>query len=170
VQASCIHLECLTDYACDIQRQAEKQTDSSENFYLNHVAPVIKKSGIDKWIKSVSDITKLTSENIEKSLACHKNAVDMFKSITRDKERSLTSLASKYLHFHASNAFFIYDSRAKKEVANLVKLPRNRTHPDFCDGEYADFCARCLIYRDELQKSFNDEVTPRILDMKLLGY
>jgi hypothetical protein len=94
----------------------------------------------------------------------------LFKEKITGKENR--SLASKYLHFHAPNAFFIYDSRATKAVKQHIKrLPaEKRLRPHDFDNEYADFCARCLIYRDKLEKKSDRKITPRMLDMKLLGY
>src|ERR1019366_2260152 len=100
-------------YAAAIERgvvgKFRRGLKPGEDFHQKKAAPAIKKSKIDKWIEAVSDIPRLTEENLKRSLECHKRMTDLFKKITGMEKRSL---ASKYLHFHASNAFFIYDSRA----------------------------------------------------------
>ena len=157
-------------YAAAIERGAGKKIKKGEDFCQKQAAPAVRDSEIDKWIKSVSSINRLTSENIVKSLRCHQNVMRLFKRITGGATKR--SLASKYLHFHAPHAFFIYDSRANRKVRQHIKrLPPERqlrSH-DF-DNEYATFCARCLCYRDMLEKRLRKKVTPRMLDMKLLGY
>jgi hypothetical protein len=83
--------------------------------------------GYDDWIETVSDINELTNENIERSLECHKKVLALFKKATRLDRRSFVS---KYLHFHAPNAFFIYDSIANRRVKEAIKrLPYNKHYP-----------------------------------------
>jgi hypothetical protein len=163
-------------YAAAIERGAGKKfrkgLKPGEDFCQKKAAPAIKKEKIDKWIDAVSDIPRLTKENLEKSLECHKKVTDLFKKITGKKKRSL---ASKYLHFHAPYAFFIYDSRAKKRVGQEIeKLFSKKNlrfdYPKNYDPGYASFCARCIFYRDILEKKLRKKITPRMLDMKLLGY
>ena len=156
-------------YAAVIERRIGKPIRKGEDFCQRKAAPAIKKSKIDKWIEAISDIHRLTEKNLKRSLECHKKVTDLFKEITGMEKRSL---ASKYLHFHARDAFFIYDSRASKAVRrNIKRLPAEKQlRPHGFDNEYADFCARCLIYRDTLEKESGKKVTPRMLDMKLLDY
>jgi hypothetical protein len=84
------------------------------DFCQDIVAPAVLRKPVDEWIKSVSSIKRLTSENIADSLRCHKKWMELFRQITRGVTKR--SLASKYLHFHARHAFFIYDSRADKKI------------------------------------------------------
>jgi hypothetical protein len=163
-------------YAATIERQGKKRTKKDEDEH-DHVASIIYREPIDDWIKNVSSIHKLTSKNIEKSLECHKNMVELLKPFTRKKKRSLRSFVSKYLHFHKPLAFFIYDSRATARIKDAIKQLSNRKQhfkfPRGYDDTYAAFCARCIYYRDEfLEKHLRRKVkvTPRVLDMWLLRY
>lgn len=156
-------------YSATIERKAGKRIEAGKDFYRETVAPAIRNSGIDDWIASVSSIDRLTNENVALSLSCHKNVTDLFKSITDFEKRSL---ASKYLHFHARNAFFIYDSIANRRIKEKLRGKQSRlTYLDGFDKEYAVFSARCIFYRDEfLEKELGALVTPRRLDMSLMGY
>jgi hypothetical protein len=156
-------------YSATIERKASEKFEEGKNFCWDIVAPAVRAEPIDEWIASVSSVDRLTVENVALSLSCHKKVTDLFKRITGIEKRSL---ASKYLHFHAPNAFFIYDSiankRVREEIQNL-RYPKNRLQG--YDDSYADFSTRCIFYRDEvLERKLNVPVTPRRLDMALLGY
>ena len=163
-------------YSASIERTKNKRVKKQGNFIRDHAAPIIKKSGIDEWIKDGSDFSKLDEGNLEKSLECHKKVTDLFWDISELEKRSL---ASKYLHFHAPHAFFIYDSIAskrikekvqklsKKDSANLKTLLAKFHGQKKHDSEYAKFCIRCLCY---LKSNRGSRKTPRQLDMELLKY
>jgi hypothetical protein len=55
-----------------------------------------------------------TIENCVELIDTHKRLTDLFRDITGLEKRSL---ASKYLHFHFRNLFYIYDSRAAQSLA-----------------------------------------------------
>jgi hypothetical protein len=144
-------------YSAAIERKAGKKFKSGKNFCRDIVAPAIRNSEIDFWLKDVRDIKRLTEKNIGKSLRCHKHVTDLFKKITGLEKRSL---ASKYLHFHAPNAFFIYDSIANRNVKERIHAKK------FCvpvdsrefDNEYAVFSCRCLKYRDKVEKKLGGRI------------
>ena len=160
-------------YAAAIERGAGTQIAKlvkGEDFYLKKVAPAILAEPIDEWIASVRHIKKLTNENIVDSLRCHKKVMNLFTRIAGGTTKR--SLASKYLHFHAPNAFFIYDSRAKDQVRKRLgdrKKYLDHSGPD-CDEDYRIFCHRCLRYREVLEKRFERAITPRELDTVLLNF
>jgi hypothetical protein len=157
-------------YAAAIERGAGDEIEEGQDFYLTKVAPAIYDSPIDEWIASVKHIERLTKENFVDSLRCHKNVMDLFAKIAGGTTKR--SLASKYLHFHNPDAFFIYDSRAKKGVTE--KFPGKHKYFDRsrsgCDEEYQVFCCRCLHFRDELEKEYGEGISPRDLDSKLLNF
>ena len=156
-------------YSASIERKAGAKMIEGKDFYKEQVAPAIKNSEIDTWLNSVSSIKRLTKENLHLSLSVHKNVTDLFKDITGIEKRSL---ASKYLHFHQPNAFFIYDSIANTEIRNILREKKLRhKYQKGYDDEYSSFVERCLYYRDNyFEKEIGGFSTPRKLDMKLLGY
>ena len=149
-------------YAAAIERKATKRYKKSvkngDDFCQKKVAPIVKNSEIDKWIKGVSHIHKVTSENLNGVLECHKKVTDLFRKAAGLNRRSL---ASKYLHFHAPNVFFIYDSRANKRVRKEIKKLPFKDQPQFDrkkhDLEYAAFCIRCICFRDTLEKRLGEK-------------
>lgn len=157
-------------YAAAIERGAGKKIKKGEDFYMKQVAPAIKRAEIDHWIGRVLHIKRLTVENIGESLRCHKLVMDLFGKIAGG--RTKRALASKYLHFHAPYAFFIYDSRATSRVRQELRKRRGRiVLPKLrCDEKYKKFCLQCLLYREILEKEMKMQITPRDLDSKLLDF
>ncbi len=157
-------------YAAAIERGAGEEIEQGKDFYMTKVAPAIYDSPIDEWLASVKHIKRLTKENLVDSLRCHKNVMDLFTKIAGGTTKR--SLASKYLHFHAPNAFFIYDSRASSRVAEEFSGKRKYRDSALsgCDEEYQVFCYRCLHFREKLEKEFGEGISPRDLDSRLLNF
>jgi hypothetical protein len=151
-------------YAASIERR-KNAIEVGEEFYEASVAPAMKASAIDQWLAacSVED-----SPGIPKGISIHKQLMDLFASITELDKRSL---ASKYLHFHLPNAFFIYDSRAKTAITKVV--PRLDLLPGIAaetfDKEYKDFVRRCVWLRNEIYSTHSVLLTPRQIDKLLLA-
>lgn len=148
-------------YSASIERKAGK------DFNIVDAAKILIESGIDAAINDLKNINRPTVNNIAVVLNAHKILTDLFANATGIEKRSL---ASKYLHFHAPRAVFIYDSIANKELRS--RLPRKRFEvPSEYDQAYSAFCYRCLHYRDSyFEPRLGALSTPRKLDMELLGY
>jgi len=154
-------------YSAAIERKAGAKMKEGGNFYKDQVAPAILNSDIDEWIESVSSIHRITKDNYLLVLAAHKNLTNLFKQITGTEKRSL---ASKYLHFHQPNAFFIFDSIANREIRKRIDKTRYKSQKGY-DDQYSSFVERCIYYRDTyFEKEIGGLSTPRKLDMALLGY
>lgn len=147
---------------------------------------------IDDWLQGIRGITEVNHENVGKVIAVHKKFVDLIsgiiikgnpnpKAVDPAKVIMKRSFASKYLHFHAPNAFFIYDSLVLRGLKDwLGSLPdvnrirrmvrdKNNEIAEPIDLEYSSFVFKCIIYRDEVvkKKLGLDSITPRRLDMHL---
>ena len=150
-------------YAASIERRRNAK-HIGDDFYEAVVAPTMRNQPIDLWLGSIQQTDKSGSA---KTVAIHKKLTDLFYSITDLEKRSL---ASKYLHFHKPEAFFIYDSRARQSITKVV--PRLKEIPeletDEFDPEYRDFVRRCVWLRDNIQKTLGTELTPREIDKLLL--
>lgn len=151
-------------YAASIERRKNK-TNINDDFYTDIVIPKIKHSDIDKWLNECEK----TKEK-ELCLAVHKKVTNLFKSISGLEKRSL---ASKYLHFHLPQQFFIYDSRAVSSIKYLLrdlKLEKTRIEIDESnsDKEYALFYSKCILVRDAIQKQYKIFLSTRQLDSLLI--
>jgi hypothetical protein len=92
---------------------------------------------------------------------------DLFAALTNLNKRSL---ASKYLHFHRPNLFYLYDSRAawaiKQVTPRLSSIPHLEV--DEHDWTYRDFVRRCVWLRARVQETLSIFLTPREIDKILL--
>lgn len=150
-------------YAASIERRRNAK-EIGDNFYEKIVAPAIRNSGVDPWLAS---IRQADEPGASISIAVHKRLMDLFHSITALEKRSL---ASKYLHFHKPDVFFIYDSRARQSITKVVprlsQIPGIET--DEFDPEYRDFVRRCVWLRNHIQIALATKLTPREIDKLLL--
>ena len=106
-------------------------------------------------------------DDVEEILSTHKFLTDTFGKMTGLKKRSL---ASKYLHFHCPEKFFIYDSRAIKSIGKLVKRPDKKflVNVSDYDQEYGNFVCRMLELQEYLYEKLGTYEMPRSIDSFLL--
>ncbi|MCF7733293.1 MAG: hypothetical protein K9N23_16505 [Akkermansiaceae bacterium] len=152
-------------YAAAIERRKNKG-GSDGDFYLKNAAPAICNSRIDDWIKNASVYRRPSTSSISSILSAHFNVTKLFCQISGLEKRSL---ASKYLHFHKPNLFYIYDRRAvaaMRRIPNFVGGLEERDRP--FDDEYRKFTSRCIGLRDHIKENFGDMLNPRQLDNLLL--
>jgi hypothetical protein len=152
-------------YAASVERRKNKN-NINDDFYSEVVIPQIKKSSIDKWIRNCkSEKTK------EVCLSAHKKTTDLFKNISGLEKRSL---ASKYLHFHLPDLFFLYDSRASNGINVLFRelgigKIRIRVAENNFDKSYTLFYNKCLRAQSEIRKQYGILLSCRQLDTLLIN-
>jgi hypothetical protein len=157
-------------YAAAIERRRPNKREDfqGDDFYFEVVAPKIIDAKLDNTLASLAGLKKVTEENIGQILVVHAKVMNLFKEISGLEKRSL---ASKYLHFHFPDLFFIYDSRAVMGISKLNKITGHSTRSKFkdTDNEYRKFCEKCLVVRDSVLKEFGEYLTPRQLDNLILS-
>jgi hypothetical protein len=129
-------------YAAPIERASGESGQG--NVLYAKVAEVFVNSGIDEWLDSLGDITRVDYENVSRILRVHRRFIDLLKQSTGRERRSF---ASKYLHFHRPQAFFIYDSLADAEIRKRVRDRGRFPIPAACkqfDPPYTAFCTQVL--------------------------
>lgn len=153
-------------YAAAIERRKNAK-GSSDNFYEKTVVKEMKKPAVDQWLSSLPDRMTDPLRELGQVVVVHKRLMDLFTKITDLEKRSL---ASKYLHFHRPDLFFIYDSRAKGAIGKVTPSIRTiaRIQAKQADPEYLTFVRRCQWIRDDVAQRFNTLLTPRQLDKMLL--
>jgi hypothetical protein len=153
-------------YAAAIERRRANLDKPGDDFYISKVAPAILGSDIDKWLEPLNRTGEITTNNIHEVLKIHSNLTNVFHSITGLEKRSL---ASKYLHFHHPNLFFIYDSRAQRAISQLSHyLGRAKRAENDVDQDYWKFTQKCIALRAFIGKEYSFNLTPRQLDNLLL--
>ncbi len=153
-------------YAAAIERRKNKEQEN-DHFYENTVAPIMVNSAIDDHLVTLGNETEITNQNIKTILKTHKYLTDLFYLMTKFDKRSL---ASKYLHFHRPELFYIYDSRAVNAIRQIVpRLSIRQCYAD-ADNEYAKFFLKMNFLRKKIHENEGLLLTPRQLDNTLLSY
>lgn len=155
-------------YSASLERRRKRKIHSvGEKFYEDQVAPAVRQSAIDDWLRQLATDEKKTSAL---PLEIHRKLTDLFSEISGLRKRSL---ASKYLHFHFPERFYIYDSYAQKAVRKAVGKIMHDTvseNAERCDTPYAKFFRNCETLRKDIRVSFGLALTPRDLDKVLLKF
>lgn len=152
-------------YAAAIERGPEKPKENYD-FYVEKVAPAIVASQVDQWLRDVAAFSHPTDASLPHILRAHAQVTALFGQISGLDKRSL---ASKYLHFHLPNLFYIFDSRAvgaMRRVSTLVG--RACGTPECADREYGKFAFKCLRLQAYVAQTFQITLLPRGLDNLLL--
>lgn len=153
-------------YAAAIERR-KNVGENSDNFYEITVADKIKKSKLDDWLDSLPKQIVDPWQDLGSVISIHKRLMDLFHDLTGLDKRAL---ASKYLHFHRPDLFFIYDSRAKEAIVKvtprLIKIKDIKAKD--LDSEYHKFCRRCQFLHDSISIIHGKNLTPRQIDKILL--
>lgn len=157
-------------YAAAIERRKNADDYRGDDFYYDAVAPKMLEIGdeLDNRIESLKNNPGAIFDCIPEILSTHKFLMDTFTEVTGLEKRSL---ASKYLHFHCPEKFFIYDSRAKAAIRKIVKKPDKRILSGIVeyDAEYGDFVCRMLELQKYLDEKLGINETPRSIDRFLLS-
>ena len=152
----------------------------SYDFYYDEVFERIKANNC--YFEMIDKLQKIDTldrdiESIKTILKAHKVLTDIFTNVCGKEKRSL---ASKYLHFHFPNLFFIFDSRASEEIKKYVKEKKEikkieEIIPyDNYDKQYYDLYIRCyLLYKKHFKyadwnKDGIEKYFTRLLDTVLL--
>lgn len=153
-------------YAAAIERRKNAE-ETSDDFYEITVVKKIKESKIDVWLAALPNQILDPWRQLGSVITVHKRLMDLFFDLTGLEKRAL---ASKYLHFHRPDLFFIYDSRAKGAITKIT--PRLNEIKDItaedADSEYHMFCRRSQYLRDSISEHFCKNLTPRQIDKILL--
>ncbi len=152
-------------YAAAIERRRNVE-EQVNGFYEDQVVPALASSGIDAKINNLRKFNQIEDQSLVAILETHKHLVDVFYGITDQNKRSL---ASKYLHFHLPNLFYLYDSWAHKCLR--VLKPRYRASRDIAgdfDEVYSKFALKLLDLQEEIERLYGYKLTPRRIDRILL--
>lgn len=156
-------------YAASIERGRGKASDSglsNDRFYTEAVPKALRASLLDEKLEALASLKETKESNVGPVLNTHAYLVRLFYGLTNKSKRSL---ASKYLHFHRPNLFFIYDSRAVSGIRAL-RIPRRPIDvPPGADPEYARFVGAAIGVREHVRSRFGKRLSPRQLDRLLLA-
>lgn len=152
-------------YAAAIERS------KNEHIYEKKIPALVYKHGKD----IDATLLQCNKENLQQLFSTYDLILRSFHEVSGKWNRSL---ASKYLHFHQPENFFLMDSRAKKGLSELLKVypaissAKNEGKRQYSvskeSAEYMNFYLKCQICKQELEKEFNCTITIRDFDNLLL--
>jgi len=158
-------------YAAAIERR-NNGTQDNDRYYVTRVVPAIIKSPMDTWLADARQAGRASIKSAAVALEVHRKTTALFGRISGLNKRSL---ASKYLHFHVPELFFIYDSRAVAALGALRgtvgRASRRESGDDDSevDGEYRKLYEKSLKLSDHIQAKYNRRwPSPRQIDDLLL--
>ena len=157
-------------YAAAVERRKNVDLDNpiaSDAFYKDVVVPAMISSELDARLDSLRRFSSIDERSIVPVLEVHRYFVDLLHKITAQYKRSL---ASKYLHFHRPELFYIYDSIAWAGLSKVMPGYRHRqlSYDGKLDAVYASYAFRLLELQKEIERKYGEHLTPRQLDRMLL--
>ena len=155
-------------YAAAIERRKTKaDSDQNDHFYINNVAPAIQDSRMDEWLHRARASVPGTQAGFATLVETHEAVTRLCRKISGLEKRSL---ASKYLHFHVPQLFYIYDSRAVEAMRDFSKLlPRASRTAGNGDNEYRKFAEKCAGLAKLCASEYGLQLSPRQIDNLLLA-
>ncbi len=164
--AAAIERRNRRDHGIDRGTPKDKDMDN-DPFYEKIVAPNMIRSEIDMRIGDLRRSKAVRGDNIAEVIDTHGYLTNLFDEFTGKKKRSL---ASKYLHFHLPDHFYLYDSRAV-EGLQMFRRPEPPLcePPPGCDTQYMKFALRMLDLQEDIERRFGKRLCPLELDRLLLN-
>jgi hypothetical protein len=134
------------------------------DFSPEYIAHRLGRAEVDRWFGGLATAEKL---DIALLLEVHKHMMRVFDDLDEAEARSL---ASKYLHFHFPELFFVFDSRVEAAAVALGEgdcgyLALTEHDPTF--GRFYA-CARKLV--DKMTPLVGRRLSPRELDRVLRAW
>jgi hypothetical protein len=153
-------------YSASIERRRTSSVPKikGEDYY-KQVASEIKTLALDAELGDMRSSEPSELKNIKSALRMHQRLVSAVEKFAKIRHRSF---ASKYLHFHAPNWFFIFDSIASGELKKQVPRPHyDAALSGIGDDNYRAFVERAWELREKLVQQDPPRLTPRELDRLL---
>lgn len=145
----------------------QKAKDTAEGGIHYVTARLLINSNLDDMLANLKTNT-IDRDTLPKMLETHHYLITLIHETTGQNKRSL---ASKYLHFHLPDLFFIYDSiasyRITKHYVPRMKIPELNVPYDY---HYAEFSNHSLLLQHQIQEQSGIILNPRQLDCLLLRY
>lgn len=150
-------------YSAALERNSKKVEINTEAIYENTIKLLITEGNeFDNMIQQLTPIVDYTT--MTEALNVHKKLVEHFFKVTSQVKRSL---ASKYLHFHRRDVFFIFDSTTNIGLNHNV-TGHVKSNGEY-DTEYYNFCVKVFALKEKIKEEYNQELNPREMD-NLLKY
>lgn len=157
-------------YAAAIERRKNSNiTDTGDNYFYKIVAPQMLYAGeeLDKRILKLKEFDSINLDNLKEIIETHYFLTNVFSDISGLNKRSL---ASKYLHFHAPNVFYIYDSRAVQGARKYIMSDKTLVSKfeKYGDKDYINLVVKLFTFQEYVYNQHGLLLTPRSIDSFML--
>ncbi len=163
-------------YAAAIER-GKKKPKMKKEFDVNTLYLELGKKMKDASFDNLINRCR-KKDSVEQCLKVHQKLIESIGEITQKffYESAKRSFASKYLHFHIPDKFFIYDSQASSTIGELLRyfgisrFPRDKpkSKSNSLDNEYKIFYDKCERGTKEIKKEYKISLNCRQFDNLLL--
>lgn len=133
-------------------------------FSPERVAHCLAQSSVDRWFCTLASAERLEGWLL---LETHKRVMAVFADLPEAEARSL---ASKYLHFHFPELFFIHDSRMERAARHLAQGDCGFLAMSDYDPAYGRFHACCRKLAERLAPEPGRRLSPREIDRLLRAW
>lgn len=156
-------------YSAALERGYAKSTEKGDLFYRVSVFKSFQSFFEKKNIRDYQAKIR-NSGHVRSALKLHELLVIQLEKLRNLKK---ISFASKYLHFHYPDVFYIFDSRAKKGLSFLarqldIRISGSTQLIGIEDKKYARFMLLCLAIHTEIERITNQKLTIRQFDSLLI--
>jgi len=135
-----------------------------KTFSAEAAAHSLSRSKVDHWFGALA-----TAEHLDSGLLLelHKRLMGVFIDMHEDEARSL---ASKYLHFHFPELFYVYDTRIASAISLLMQGDCGFLALAEFDPAYGRFHACCRKLTESITPLVGRALSPRELDRVLRAW
>lgn len=156
--------EIVADKLRMIVRMCAEHGLAVNAFSPEYAAHRLGRSGVDRWFAGIA-----TAEQLDPALVfeMHKRVMAVFADLPAEQARAI---ASKYLHFHFPELFFLYDSRVAAAAYALGQGECGYLARSEHDPEYGRFFACCRKLSERLVGPAGRRLNPRELDRVLRAW
>ncbi|MEW5789459.1 MAG: hypothetical protein AB1899_16565 [Pseudomonadota bacterium] len=141
-----------------------EEYETGAGFSPERGAHCLTQSPVDHWFATVATAEELGGWL---PLELHKRVMDVFAELPVEEARSL---ASKYLHFHFPELFFIHDSLVERAARRLMGEECGYLAMSDHDPAYGQFHACCRKLAERLARDLGRRLSPRELDRVLRAW
>lgn len=164
IQRDHLRDEVVSDKLRMMMRLYAEQGLLPGGFSLEAASHALRRSCVDCWFSAVATAECLDTPLI---LALHKRVMNLFPELQDTEARAL---ASRYLHFHFPELFFIHDSRVEAVALVLTRGEGGFLAMDEYDPVYGRYFASCLRLTALLEPLVGRRPSPRELDRVLRAW
>jgi hypothetical protein len=154
-------------YSVQLARRKTNDKLKTPVFFQEKVYPALRKTRLDSYRNRLLKL-KSPKDNLKLIFEVHKKLSDASNEISSQNR----SFASKYLHFHYPNLFYIYFIGAEKALRRILRTKfkekkYNKNDIPNLDKTYSNFCMKALFFATNLK--LHSLTIPRKRDNLLLA-